>query len=380
MTRKRTNGAVLFVALQMAALFAASTVAAQEAGTVVIDGLNAPMDVMVTPDGSVWVADTGLGGETELQLLMWGDTEPDGDGEDKRSLWLFGETARVVRLTADGEESVFATLPSMTYPENPGYNQGASGLAMAGGHIYATAGSWWHVGDVARPPGVSAVVRLEDGHGVEVANTWEVERDQNPDGWDATTNPFGMASGPDGNLWVADAAGNSLLRVDPETGQVDVAAAFDGWPGPIPNPEWGGEMVTSPVPTGVAFGADGKIYVSMLSGVPFIPGSAKVVTVAPDGTVTDFATGLTMLADLRFAPDGNLYVVTIAEFTQAGPTPGSGEIVRIAADGSSETVLSGLSSPTSIDFAANGDAYVTINGMGEPGSGQVVRFEGVASE
>jgi hypothetical protein len=38
-------------------------------------------------------------------------------------------------------------------------------------------------------------------------------------------------------------------------------------------------------------------------------------------------------------------------------------------------VISNLSFPTSIDFNAAGDAYVTINGIGAPGSGQVVKYD-----
>jgi hypothetical protein len=374
------NRTCLLLVMLAAALSPSSTVMAQETGTVVIDGLNSPMGVMVTPDGSVWVADTGVGGDTELELLLFGDAESMTDTDTGGlTSWRFGETARVVRLTSEGVESVVATLPSLIFPADPTFNSGGAGLAMIGDQIYVTTGMWWPVGDVERPTGVSAVVRLEDGHGVEVANTWDVERAQNPDGWELATNPYGLASGPDGHLWVADAAANTLLRIDPETGEVTVVTAFEGMPGPIPNPDREGAMETAPVPTGVAFDADGELYVSLLPGVPFVPGTAKVVKVTRDGTVSDYATGLTMLTDVQGGPDGNLYAVTLAEFTQAGPTPQSGEIVRILKGGSSETVLTGLSFPTSIDFGANGDAYVTVNGMGEPGSGQVVMFKGIAA-
>lgn len=42
-------------------------------------------------------------------------------------------------------------------------------------------------------------------------------------------------------------------------------------------------------------------------------------------------------------------------------------------------MISGLSFPTSVDFNAAGDAYVTINGVGAPGSGEVVMYSGVAA-
>ncbi len=171
---------------------------------------------------------------------------------------------------------------------------------------------------------------------------------------------------------------NALLKIDPSSGEAVVAATFDPIPGVFPNPNYGGEMLTDAVPTGVTV-ADGTIYVSYLSGAPFIPGSAKVVTVSGDGLVSDFATGLTMLTDLRAGPDGALYGVQFARFTEQGPELGSGAVIRVKAGDASEVVVPGLMFPTSIDFNADGDAFVTVNGVGAPGSGQVVKFAGLTA-
>jgi hypothetical protein len=46
----------------------------------------------------------------------------------------------------------------------------------------------------------------------------------------------------------------------------------------------------------------------------------------------------------------------------------------------SEVVVDGLSFPTAIDFNSNGDAYVTINGVGAPGSGEVVMYAGLINQ
>jgi LPXTG-motif cell wall-anchored protein len=43
-------------------------------------------------------------------------------------------------------------------------------------------------------------------------------------------------------------------------------------------------------------------------------------------------------------------------------------------------VVSDLSFPTSIDFNPAGDAYVTTNGVGAPGSGEVLLFAGLAKQ
>ena len=86
---------------------------------------------------------------------------------------------------------------------------------------------------------------------------------------------------------------------------------FDPLPGVFPRPDYDDEMLTDAVPTAVTIGSDGEIYVSLLSGAPFIPGNAKVMKVGVDGTTSDYATGLTMLTDLRTGPDGNLYAVEL---------------------------------------------------------------------
>lgn len=357
----------------------AAEAAAQENSVVVVDGLNSPMGVLATPDGSVWVVDTGIGGDVELELQMFGDAEgvTDADTEGATS-WMFGQTARVIRLAPDGTTTEVATLPSLVFPADPTFNSGGARLAMIGDELFVTSGMWWSAGDTERPDGFGAVVRIEAGHGIEVATTWDVEREQNPDGWELGTNPYGLAAGPDGHLWVADAAANDLLRIHPVTGDVEVVAVFEGMPGPIPNAERDGALEVAPVPTGVTFGRDGTAYVSLLPGVPFVPGSAKIVRVAADGTIADFATGLTMLTDVRAGPDGQLYAVSFAEFTEAGPTPESGAVLRIGDDGSAETVIGGLIFPTSIDFNSDGDAFLTLHGMGAPGTGQVVKVEGLA--
>jgi hypothetical protein len=54
-------------------------------------------------------------------------------------------------------------------------------------------------------------------------------------------------------------------------------------------------------------------------------------------------------------------------------------VIRIGFGDSSVAVIEGLAFPTAIDFDDAGNAYVTVNGVGAPGSGQVVRFDGLAA-
>ena len=338
-----------------------------QTGTVVVDGLNGPMGVMVDGSGNVWVVDSGVGGDQTMVFPSIADGTPTD--------MSFGNTSRLIRVSPDGTESELAHFPSVAYPEGP---EGANRVAMLNETVYVSSGGWSDGMQVDRVPFMASISRFEEGKMTEIANTWDLERTQNPAGALVETHAYGLAGGSDGMLWMADAAGNDLLKVDPATGDVELVAVFDAMPGPIPNPNRGGAKEIEPVPTSVAFDDDGNIYVSLLSGVPFLPEMSKVVQVTQDGVVSDYSTGLTMLTDLKTAPDGHLYAVSIGVFTEEGPQPNSGSVLRIG-EGTAETVISGLSNPTALAFDSAGNAYVTTNGLGVPGSGEVLRFDGVGS-
>jgi hypothetical protein len=375
MKHRKFTVRLLLAAALLIGLLPAQALFAQDAGMdtpgeVIAEGLNGPMGILVDPDGDLWVVDSGLGGEATVDGM---------DFSGQPVTLQYGPTARIVRISvADGVMVDVATLTSVN---NGMENEGGSRLALLNGVLYVT-GAGWHPAIVpatadAPLPGTGSLWRVEaDGAVSEVSPLWELERDFNPVSAEIDTHPYGIVAGPDGNLWIADAGMNALLKVDPATGEAVIAAAFDPIPGVFPNPNYGGEMLTDAVPTGVTI-ANGTIYVSYLSGAPFIPGSAKVVTVAEDGTVSDYATGLTMLTDLRTGPDGALYAVQFGLFTEQGPVLGSGAVIRVQPGDASEVLIPGLMFPTSIDFNADGDAYVTVNGVGAPGSGQVVKIAGL---
>lgn len=359
----------------LASLF--SVVAAQDAppmeldiegGEVIATGLNLPQGVLVAPDGNIWVIDSGVGGEDEVLFQA--------PGAPEAAPSPFGNSARVLVVTPDGEQTVFANLPSVVAGQEI---LGGARLELLDGVVYATSGQWLAANGDERGEFMGSVVSFdEDGAVTEVANTFDIEAEENPDGFVVDSHPYGLAASPDGWLWVADAGANSVVRVNPETGDIEVVAAMEGLAGPFPNPARDGAMETDPVPTGVAFDADGNAYVSLLSGFPFLPGSAKVLMIDGDMAVSDYATGLTMLTDLRMGPDGEMYAVQIAQFGETGPVPNSGAIVRVKEGDASEVVVSGLPAPTSISFDDDGNAYVTVNGgFGPPGIGALVRIAGL---
>ncbi len=340
-----------------------------EGGEIFASGFNGPQGVMVDPDGNVWVIEAGAGGDEEIIFVAPGNPEPLPSP--------IGDTARIVMIAPDGEQTVVAALPSVFAAQIEFIGGGR--LALHGGVLYATNGQWIEGVTTERYRMMASVVRIEDGEGVEIANTWAYEDANNPDGTIRDSHPYGITPGPDGWLWVADAGGNTLLRVDPASGDIETVVAFEGLPGVFPNPFRNDALEADPVPTAVVFDEEGNAYVALLSGAPFVPGSAKVLKVTPDGEISDFAVGLTMLTDMRRGPDGELYAVQFGLFTEEGPVPDAGALVRIKEGEASEVVFDGLPFPTSIDFDSEGNAYVTINGVGAPGSGAVLKIEALTA-
>ena len=365
----------LLLTLMLVFMMAISVVAqelppAEIDGDIVVEGITGPQGLFVDEDGNLWVLDSGLGGDREVEII------------DPNSFEVvtstFGDSGRVLMLNTDGDLEEIATLPSVVVGEFVDIVSGG-GIVVRDGIAYVTVG-FWHTnnGEEVTIPLYTTVAKIEDGEAEVLADIWPFELENNPDG---TTNieshPYGLVFGPDDMLYMSDAAGNFVVKIDPESGELELVAAFEGLPGVFPSPFRDGELLTDPVPTNAAFDEDGNMYVSLLSGAPFVPGSAKVVQVSEDGEVTDFAPGMTMLTDIQLAPDGNLYVVQFGLFTQEGPVPNSGAIIRILEDGTGEVVVDGLPFATKLAFDTDGGAYVAVNGIGIPQAGMVVYYEGL---
>ena len=325
-------------------------------------------------DGGVYVAEAGLGGDESFQ-------GPPAFGTSSR-----GPNGKIIKVAPDGTKTDVATgLPSIALG---GFEVvGLARLIEAQGALWAVTGFVHEV--VTQQPNESAVLRIDPGTGTVtlVADIGAYERANDPDGFGVESDLNGLALGKDGMLYVADAGGNTLYRVNPTTGAISLVTVFAGLPGQGENPARGGRSELDPVPTSVAVGADGTVYVGLLGGFPFPSGSAKVVRVAADGTVSDAVTGFTLITGLEIGPDGLLYVVEFASGFNLTTEPPSwnentGRVVRIAADGSKQVVIDGLNGPFGITFNPAGDLFVTNNSNTVPqagAQGSILRVNGVAA-
>ena len=180
-----------------------------------------------------------------------------------------------------------------------------------------------------------------------------------------------------GGYAIADAGGNDLVRVGPQ-GDVSALAVFPTrrtrltreLAAQTGNPRLRSITVQS-VPSSVAVGSDGALYVGELTGWPFTRGSARVWRVTRDGRKRVYASGFTNVVDLAF--DGkDLLVLEMA--SNGLLDPGSpGRLVRVAPDGR-RTVLAqkGLVAPTGVAVAPGGAIYVSNHGTSP--DGEVVRL------
>lgn len=361
--------------------YASAAPASQASGTVLARGLVSPRGITMGDDGNLYVAESGSGGDQVVKV---------GQGDQQSEVRL-GLTGQVSKIAPDGTKTVVASgLPSAISPE--GEAVGPEGILYTNGALWVTT-TGASEGVPTRPNDGSVLkINPQSGAVQNIANIQSYENANNPDGFIKDCDPYGLALGQDGQLYVADAAGNVLYRVDPTSGELHVVTVFASLPVPAAlrgkgpfaqgNSEHNGRMEIDPVPTGVTIAPDGHIYVGLLSGFPFSQGAAKVMNVAPDGKVSTEVSGLTMVTDAKLSPDGVLYVSEFGQFdfTSQPPNfkPNSGRIVRVLANGTKQVVADNLNATNGLAFDPGGNLYAVVNSASAT-DGQVMRFANAAN-
>jgi sugar lactone lactonase YvrE len=320
----------------------------------VATGLDNPRGLAFGPAGELYVAEAGRGGP--------GPCRPGPEG----GTVCFGRSGAITRIQYGHQRRVVKKLPSNAAPDGT-QAIGPSDVAVdRRGRVYFTVGLGGSPDLRTQIKELTGTAKLyRDGR--PVADLGAYEKRVNPDGVvPADTNPNSVLAVRDGEL-VADAGGNSLVRVDPR-GRLTTVATFPAQQVPVA----GALVPMQAVPTSVVIGPDGAFYVGELTGFPFAPGKARIWRVRPGHAPTVYATGFTNIIDLAWGPGGKLYVLEIA---RNGLLSGdqTGALLRVDRNGAPATVVStGLTAPGGLAVRGH-DAYVSNCSVCK-GTGSVLKF------
>lgn len=330
-------------------------------------------DIATTPDGSV----------------MFGLNEAD---------------SRKLHLIKNGKITTMAEIESATAIQGIAPIGAGNAFVTTAGVDLAAHGELYRVskGNVRMVADLAAYERENDPDAY-AGIQWKDQLCEAIDGFNAgpQNNPYNVVALSGNTALAADAAGNTLLSAT-TTGEIDWKAIFT--PPVDENGDWiirwyGGEeedipCYVQPVPTSVAVGPDGFIYVGELTGavagdgLPIglsrvwkIPADANNVTCTEDtGDCRVLIDGLTSVIDLAIGPDELLYVVEFDENSWiASFVPGlaaGGTISAYDLDGNLvEVVATNLSFPSAISFDKKGNLWLLENNNIElEGKDPVVRM------
>jgi hypothetical protein len=361
--------------------------AGRPALVVVARNLNNPRKIFVGPDGAIYVVEAGTGGRRTCL------------GSGPRAVCI-GLTGSVARIENGKQATVLEGLPSFAAPDGHAA-QGASDVIVRRGTYYVLLGdsSINSIGaNDLGPDGTTAgdLISTPSGRAkpTMIASLAAFEASNNPDHGAGPGAGFGdpkIDSNPyavtpyRGGFAVADAAANDLLWLSPR-GAISVLAVFPtqterltpALARRIGAPPTMRSIRVQAVPTSVAVGPDGALYVGELTGVPYEPGTARVWRIDPGNKMSVYASGFTNIVDLAF-DDGSLLVLEVASQGLLHPNS-RGALIRLRPDGR-RTVLAtaGLVDPTGV--AVEGKAIYISNfgvfpGAGSGPHGELVRVSG----
>ncbi|MCC5642278.1 ScyD/ScyE family protein [Nostoc sp. CHAB 5824] len=362
--------------------------------SVVADGLDNVRGLNFAPDGSLYITESGVGGD--------GRCIP---GPSLEGLLSCAGTSGAVTRVKDGkQERVITGLPSIALRPTGTTGEGPQDIQFDRlGNPYLLIGYGGNptISDFPKNSpswGQLYKVDLKTGSLKSIANLTKYEFANNADGVDVLDVSGEIASNPyaftikDDTAYIVDAAANNVLtvRLDGSDLKSLTVLPTQKITNPIfPAPEPGQalppdapppgqtleEIEIQSVPTGVTFGPDGAIYVSEYTGFPFPEDKARIFRVGADGETTVYADGFTQLSDLAFDAESNLYALQYGNEPQwKGISDGS--LVKIAPDGTRTTLLRGnrLESATALTVGPDGAIYVSNKGD-RPGQGQVLRID-----
>ncbi len=319
--------------------------------TVFATGFSNPRGLKWGPDGNLYVAEGGTGGDKSTAGKCDQVVPPVGP-------YTGGRTARISKVAPDGSRSTLVQgLPSTLAAI--GDVSGVADVAFIGDQLYALiAGGGCSHGNAGFSNSVLKV--NADGSYTQIADLsafLALHPVKNPEPGDFE---------PDGTWFNMIAVDGNLYAVEPNHGEVDEITPGGTVTRLIDVSETQGHIV----PTSIVRINKG-FYVANLSTFPINPGSAARYTVSDLGGITKIQPGLTTVVSMVVNGNDTYFLELSAD---AGfPEPGKGAVVRLRG-GVFKTIADGLTLPTGMTFGSDGALYVSNVGAGPPGAGQIVKI------
>lgn len=310
-----------------------------------------PRGLKFGPDGYLYVATAGVGGNTSTEGSCEQVIPPVGP-------YLGGNTASILKFSPQGDMAVVANeLPSDI--NAMGFTMGTADVAFIGDQLYALLVAGCSHGNPDYP---SSVIKVNnDGTWSVVADlsnyllnhpvAYPEEEDFEPDG-----SAYGMVN-VKGDLYVIEANHGEMIKVTTDgmiTRVIDFSAHYG-----------------HNVPTAIAY--HGNFYVGNLRTFPLEEGSSNIYKVTPSGNVKIRAKGFTGVLGVAFDTQNRMYVLETSAVDN-GPVPGTGRVVRVNNDDSRDVIVDHLIFPTGITFGPDGALYISNTGFGPP-TGEILKVE-----
>jgi hypothetical protein len=401
MMRRTATVAIVMLAASLAGTAAVPAVAQATTPTgiketVIWSGLNTPRHIVLTETGLV-VTEAGTGGPVGTSNCATGPAT-EGAGT---SQYCTGPTGDIFAISSRGHAvPVLSKLPSVieesiqevTGPSAIAYGHGQEAVTIDDFLVNKDGSNSLLPKPFASAFGTLALISDGKAKFVDIA-AFAAAHPQSayslgtiPGETPYDSDPYDVVAYRGG--WVvADAGANDLLYVS-ANGRISMLARFPAVAEQLPAGVLGNPtpitVEAQAVPTSVAIGPGGALYVSLLRGVPSDPGTAYIYRVVPGHKPVVWARGLTSVTAIAFDRQGRLLAT---EFNTGGllsPPTVTGALVRISSNGQMVTTLPvpGLYQPTGVAVSADGTVYVSnygdSNTVSSSHPGEIVKITGLS--